>query len=188
MSNSLSKKVALVTGGSRGIGAAIVRRLAQNGASVAFTYSASESKASALAAEVKAACGNALPINADSANAEEVKQAVVMTAKTYGGIDILVNNAGILKRGTVDEFSLSDFDQMVAINVRAVFVAIQAALPHMPDNGRIITIGSVTGDRIGGPSGNQSGGGLGSRDRVILKSCRHAGGRREEASTVHATS
>jgi 3-oxoacyl-[acyl-carrier protein] reductase len=149
VSNSLSNKAALVTGGSRGIGAAIVRRLAQNGASVAFTYSASENKANALAAEVHATGGNALPIHADSADAEEVKQAVVMTAKTYGGIDILVNNAGILKRGLVDELSLSDFDQMVAINVRAVFVAIQAALPHMPDNGRIITIGSVTGDRIG---------------------------------------
>lgn len=149
MSNSLSKKAALVTGGSRGIGAAIVRRLAQNGASVAFTYSASEKKANALAAEIEAAGGNVLPIHADSADAEQVKQAVVMTAKAYGGIDILVNNAGILKVGVVDEFSLFDFDQMVAVNVRAVFVAIQAALSHMPDNGRIITIGSVTGDRIG---------------------------------------
>jgi 3-oxoacyl-[acyl-carrier protein] reductase len=149
MSKLLSKKAALVTGGSRGIGAAIVRRLAHDGASVAFTYSASEDKANALAAEIEAAGGNALPIHADSADAEEVKRAVAVTAKTYGGIDILVNNAGILKRGMIDEFSLSDFDQMVAVNVRAIFVAIQAALPHMPDTGRIITIGSVTSDRIG---------------------------------------
>jgi len=80
-----------------------------------------------------------------------VKQAVAMTAKTYGGLDILVNNAGILKHGMIDEFSLADFDQMVAVNVRAVFVAIQASLSHMREGGRIITIGSVTADRTGFP-------------------------------------
>ncbi len=151
MSNSLSGKVALVTGGSRGIGAAIVRRLSHDGAAVAFTYSASEDRANALAAEIKAAGGKALPIKADSADTEAVKQAVAMTAKTYGGLDILVNNAGILKHGMIDEFSLADFDQMVAVNVRAVFVAIQASLCHMREGGRIITIGSVTADRTGFP-------------------------------------
>ncbi len=151
MSNSLSGKVALVTGGSRGIGAAIVRRLSHDGAAVAFTYSASEDRANALAAEIKAAGGKALPIKADSADTEAVKQAVAMTAKTYGGLDILVNNAGILKHGMIDEFSLADFDQMVAVNARAVFVAIQASLSHMREGGRIITIGSVTADRAGFP-------------------------------------
>jgi 3-oxoacyl-[acyl-carrier protein] reductase len=151
MSNSLPGKVALVTGGSRGIGAAIVRRLSHDGAAVAFTYSASEDRANALAAEIKAAGGKALPIKADSADTEAVKQAVAMTAKTYGGLDILVNNAGILKHGMIDEFSLADFDQMVAVNVRAVFVAIQASLSHMREGGRIITIGSVTADRTGFP-------------------------------------
>jgi len=151
MSNSLSGKVALVTGGSRGIGAAIVRRLSHDGAAVAFTYSASEDRANALAAEIKAAGGKALPIKADSADTEAVKQAVAMTAKTYGGLDILVNNAGILKRGMVDEFSLADFDQMVAVNVRAVFVATQEAVRHMGEGGRVITIGSVVADRTGFP-------------------------------------
>ena len=151
MSNSLPGKVALVTGGSRGIGAAIVRRLSHDGAVVAFTYSASEDRANALAAEIKAAGRKALPIKADSADTEAVKQAVAMTAKTYGGLDILVNNAGILKHGMIDEFSLADFDQMVAVNVRAVFVAIQASLCHMREGGRIITIGSVTADRTGFP-------------------------------------
>jgi len=151
MSNSLSGKVALVTGGSRGIGAAIVRRLSHDGAVVAFTYSASEDRANALAAEIKAAGRKALPIKADSADTEAVKQAVAMTAKTDGGLDILVNNAGILKHGMIDEFSLADFDQMVAVNVRAVFVAIQASLCHMREGGRIITIGSVTADRTGFP-------------------------------------
>ncbi|AIY42746.1 Oxidoreductase [Collimonas arenae] len=151
MSRPLSNKVALVTGGSRGIGAAIVRRLSHDGAVVAFTYAASEDKANVLAAEIKAAGGVVLPIKADSADIAAVQQAVALTAETYGGIDILVNNAGILKRGTIDEFSLSDFDQMVAVNQRAVFVAIQAVLSHMHEGGRIITIGSVTGDRIGFP-------------------------------------
>jgi len=151
MSNSLSGKVALVTGGSRGIGAAIVRRLSHDGAAVAFTYSASEDRANALAAEIKAAGGKALPIKADSADTEAVKQAVAMTAKTYGGLDILVNNAGILKRGMVDEFSLADFDQMVAVNVRAVFVATQEAVRHMGEGGRVITIGSIVADRTGFP-------------------------------------
>jgi 3-oxoacyl-[acyl-carrier protein] reductase len=151
MSNSLSGKVALVTGGSRGIGAAIVRRLSHDGAAVAFTYSASEDRANALAAEIKAAGGKALTIKADSADTEAVKQAVAMTAKTYGGLDILVNNAGILKHGTIDEFSLADFDQMVAVNVRAVFVATQEAVRHMGEGGRVITIGSVVADRTGFP-------------------------------------
>ena len=151
MSNSLSGKVALVTGGSRGIGAAIVRRLSHDGAAVAFTYSASEDRANARAAEIKAAGGKALPIKADSADTEAVKQALAMTAKTYGGLDILVNNAGILKHGMIDEFRLADFDQMVAVNVRAVFVAIQVSLSHMREGGRIITIGSVTADRTGFP-------------------------------------
>jgi 3-oxoacyl-[acyl-carrier protein] reductase len=149
--NPLSGKVALVTGGSRGIGAAIVRRLSHDGAAVAFTYSASEDKATALAAEVKAAGGKALPIKADSADANAVKQATALTVKTYGGLDILVNNAGILKHGMVDEFSLVDFDQMTAINVRGVFVATQEAVRHMGEGGRVITIGSVVADRTGFP-------------------------------------
>jgi 3-oxoacyl-[acyl-carrier protein] reductase len=149
--NALSGKVALVTGGSRGIGAAIVRRLSHDGAAVAFTYSASEDKATALAAEVKAAGGKALPIKADSADANAVKQATALTVKTYGGLDILVNNAGILKHGMVDEFSLVDFDQMTAINVRGVFVATQEAVRHMGEGGRVITIGSVVADRTGFP-------------------------------------
>jgi 3-oxoacyl-[acyl-carrier protein] reductase len=151
MSSTLSGKTALVTGGSRGIGAAIVRRLSHDGAAVAFTYSASEDKAAALAAEVKAAGGKALPIKADSADANAVKQATALTVKTYGGLDILVNNAGILKHGMVDEFSLADFDQMIAINVRGVFVATQEAVRHMGEGGRVITIGSVVADRTGFP-------------------------------------
>jgi 3-oxoacyl-[acyl-carrier protein] reductase len=149
MSEQLSSKVALVTGGSRGIGAAIVHRLASDGACVAFTYTASPEKATALAAEVEAAGGIVLAIKADSADPEAIKRAVSQTIEKFGSLDILVNNAGIMSRGMVDDFPLSDFDRMVAVNIRAVFVAVQAAVPHMGQGGRIITTGSVTADRTG---------------------------------------
>src|SRR5258708_13515899 len=120
--NALSGKVALVTGGSRGIGAAIVRRLSHDGAAVAFTYSASEDRANALAAEIKAAGGKALPIKADSADTEAVKQAVALTAKTYGGLDILFNNSRIFKPGMIREVSLSPFSQILPPHPPPVFL------------------------------------------------------------------
>jgi 3-oxoacyl-[acyl-carrier protein] reductase len=151
MANTLIGKIALVTAGSRGIGAAVVRRLASDGATVAFTYAASEDRAKALVAEIENAGGTALAIQADSGDAEAVKGAVAQTVDRFGRLDILVNNAGILIGGIVDDFALSDFDRMVAVNVRAVFVAIQAVVPHMGQGGRIITTGSVTADRSGFP-------------------------------------
>ena len=143
----LAGKSALVTGGSRGIGAAIVRRLAGDGASVAFTYSTSVQHAKALVAEVEATGGVALAARADSAEAGALERAIDQTVETFGGLDILVNNAGILIRGVVDDYSLDDFDRMVAVNVRAVFVAAKAAVPHLKSGGRIITTGSVVADR-----------------------------------------
>ncbi|MDQ0035081.1 3-oxoacyl-[acyl-carrier protein] reductase [Variovorax boronicumulans] len=149
MSETLSGKAALVTGGSRGIGAAIVRRLAKDGAAVAFTYAASEEKAKALEAEIASQGGKVLAIKADSADAQAVQQAVSQTVEAFGRLDVLVNSAGILIHGMVDNYALADFDRMVAVNVRAVFVATQAAVPHMREGGRVITIGSVTADRSG---------------------------------------
>jgi 3-oxoacyl-[acyl-carrier protein] reductase len=149
VSNTLSNKVALVTGGSRGIGAAIVRRLARDGAAVAFTYSASADKAQALVKDIAAAGGKALALQADSADAGAVQQAVAQTAETFGRLDILVNNAGVLTHGTVDDFAIADFDRMVAVNVRAVFVGTQAAVRHMGQGGRVINIGSVSAERAG---------------------------------------
>jgi 3-oxoacyl-[acyl-carrier protein] reductase len=151
MTKTLSGKNALITGGSRGIGAATVRRLATDGAAVAFTYAASDEKAAALVAEIEADGGEALAIKADSADPKALQRAVMETASRSGRLDILVNNAGILLRGPVDGFSLEDFDHMLAVNVRAVFVAVQAAVARMGEGGRIITVGSVTADRTAFP-------------------------------------
>lgn len=149
---SLSGKHAFVTGGSRGIGAAIVRRLAADGAQVAFSYSASAEAAQQLAVDIQAAGGNAMAIKADSGDTAAVRKAIDDAAAKFGGLDILVNNAGIMMLGMVDDFSEADFDRMIAVNVRSSFFAIQQALPHMREGGRIINIGSNTVRRIGSPT------------------------------------
>lgn len=149
--NSFRGKVAFVAGGSRGIGAGIVRRLALDGASVAFTYSNSEEKALLLVREIESSAGNALALKADSAYAEELQSAVINATESFGPLDIFVSNAGILRRGTIDTYSLEDFDRMVAINIRAAFIGIQAAARKMKDGGRIILIGSNTAIRTAFP-------------------------------------
>lgn len=146
--NKLAGKVALVTGGSRSIGAAIAKRLAADGATVALTYSSSPAKADEVVRTINAAGGKALAIQADSVDATAVVQAVQQTVKAFGKIDILVNNAGFLAIAPLDQFSLEDFDRSVAINVRAVFVAAQEASRHMGSGGRIINIGSTNADRM----------------------------------------
>lgn len=146
-----TQKTALVIGGSRGIGAGIVRRLAADGYAVAFTYNASAQPAQALADDIAAAGGKALAIQADSADAGAIHAAVEQTVETFGRLDVLVNSAGIYKMATVDEFPLDDFDRMLAVNVRAPFAAIQAASRVMGEGGRIITIGSMAGLRVGFP-------------------------------------
>jgi 3-oxoacyl-[acyl-carrier protein] reductase len=151
---NLKGKIGLVTGGSKGIGAGIVRRLAADGASIAFTYSRSEAKALQLVREIEAAGGTALSLKADSASAEELRAAVVQTTEAFGPLDIFVSNAGILTVGTIDRYSLEDFDRMVAINVRAAFVGIQAAVQEMKDGGRIVLIGSNTAIRTAFPGGS----------------------------------
>ncbi|MBI6910861.1 3-oxoacyl-ACP reductase family protein [Pseudomonas sp. R11F] len=152
---NLSGKVALIQGGSRGIGAAIVKRLAAQGAAVAFTYVSSADKAQALQNSVISEGGKALAIHADSADATAIRQAVDTTVAAFGGLDILVNNAGVLAIGPLEEFKLEDFDQTLAINVRSVFIATQAAAKHMKDGGRVINIGSTNAERMpfggGGP-------------------------------------
>lgn len=151
MAERFGGKVALVTGGSRGIGAGIVRRLAVDGAGVAFTYATSGAKAQELVREVEASGGNAIAFKADSGSAEELQNVVNQTVSKLGSLDIFVSNAGILKIALLDQFTLEDFDQMLAVNVRAAFVGIQAAARDMKDGGRIITIGSNTAIRTAFP-------------------------------------
>ena len=153
MAAALQNKRALVTGGSRGIGAAIVKRLAREGAHVALTYVSKPDEANKAAAAAKEFGVKALAIQADSAAADAVVAAVERTVSELGGLDILVNNAGIAVIAPVDDFKLVDFDRTVAINVRAVFVAAQAAVKHMKSGGRIINIGSCNAERMPFPGG-----------------------------------
>jgi len=144
----LSGKVALIQGGSRGIGAAIVNRLAAEGAAVAFTYVSSAAKAEELQNSITANGGKALAIKADSADAEAIRDAVSATVEAFGRLDILVNNAGVLAIAPLEDFSLEDFDRTLAINVRSVFIASQEAAKHMGEGARIINIGSTNADRM----------------------------------------
>ncbi|WP_109487593.1 3-oxoacyl-ACP reductase family protein [Occallatibacter savannae] len=145
---SLSGKSALVTGGSRGIGAAIASRLARQGADVAVTFSSSPERAQRVVDDINREGGKGLAIKADAADQSAVRAAIQQAAKEFGKIDILVNNAGVLALGPIATFSAEDFERALSVNVRSVFTAIQEALKHMPDGGRIITIGSVNSERM----------------------------------------
>ena len=148
---NLQGRRALVTGASRGIGAEIVRRLAADGAAVAFTYGKSSAEAEKLVAEVTADGGKAVAIQADSADPEQAAKSVDDAVAELGGLDILVNNAGVALLGDIETFPLEEFDRLVAINIRAVFVATQRAVPHLDGQGRTINIGSINADRVPGP-------------------------------------
>jgi 3-oxoacyl-[acyl-carrier protein] reductase len=146
--SKLANKVALVTGGSRGIGAAIAKRLAADGANVAITYAKDASAASAVVKSIEQSGRKAIAIQADAANADAVKSAVEKTVATLGPIDILVNNAGTAIPKPFEETPLEEIDRVFNINVRGVFVTTQAALKHMKNGGRIIIIGSCLGERV----------------------------------------
>lgn len=138
----LTGKIAIVTGGSRSIGAAIAKRLAADGATVAITYNASPDRAAAVVQEVVAAGGQAVALAADAGNPEAVRAAIAEVAQRFGKIDILVNNAGISLLGAPEDIAFEDFQRILAVNVTGVFVATQQALKHMGQGGRIIHIGS----------------------------------------------
>jgi 3-oxoacyl-[acyl-carrier protein] reductase len=146
--SKLANKVALVTGGSRGIGAAIAKRLAADGASVAITYANDASAASAVVKAIELAGGKAVAIQADAANAEAVKGAVEKAVATLGRLDVFVNNAGTAIPKKFEESTLEELDRVIDINIRGVFVATHAALKHMNGGGRIIMIGSCVGERM----------------------------------------
>ncbi|MBZ9960258.1 SDR family oxidoreductase [Mesorhizobium sp. BR1-1-14] len=147
-SNRLSGKAALVTGGGRGIGAAIARKLAADGASVALTYVNGEEQARAVVGEIEANGGRAIAIKADNRDAAAVARAVDDVASAFGRLDILVNSAGIWRAAPIDTLSLADFDETMEINLRAPFVASKAAVAHMGEGGRIISIGSNLAERV----------------------------------------
>lgn len=143
----LATKIALVTGGSRGIGAATVRKLAGHGATVIFTYSASAEKAESLAKELTAAGHKVEAVKADASNLPGLVTLANDVAKRHGRIDILVNNAGVLSGGMIGEISAEDYRHVMQINVDAVFTLTNAAVAHIPNGGRIINISSVLGER-----------------------------------------
>ena len=147
MPKNLEGKVALITGGSRGIGAAIAKRLASDGANVAITYTKGADAAESVVKEIERAGRKAIAIQADAADADAVKAAVEKTVTTFGRLDILVNNAGTAVPKRFEETTLEELDRLMDINVRGVFVATQAALKHMKSGGRIISIGSAVGER-----------------------------------------
>ena len=148
---TLDGRVALVTGGSRGIGAAVARRLAAEGADVAVTYRADTAAARSVAAAIEAAGRRALSIQADAADPAAVAEAVDRTARELGRLDVLVNNAGVFPYGPIEDVSLDELDHTLHVHVRAAFVAAQAATRHMRPGGRIISIGSCYAERVPAP-------------------------------------
>src|SRR6202045_3135108 len=151
MSKKLEGKIALITGGSRGIGAAVAKRLAADGANVAITYAKDARAASAVVKAIERAGRKAIAIQADATDADAVAAAVEKTVATFGRLDVLVNNAGTAIPKKFEEATLEELDRVIDINVRGVFVTTQAALKHMNDGGRIIMIGSAVGERVQTP-------------------------------------
>src|SRR5438309_11828704 len=151
MSKQLEGKIAFITGGSRGIGAAIAKRLAADGAKVAITYTKGADAATSVVKAIEHAGGRAIAIQADAADAGAVNAAIEKTVATFGRLDVLVNNAGTAIPKTFEETTLDEMDRVIDINVRGTLVATQAALMHMKPGGRIIMIGSSVGERVSVP-------------------------------------
>src|SRR3989442_2692346 len=148
MFKKLEGKIALITGGSRGIGAAIAKRRAAEGANVAITYTKAADAAASVVKEIERAGGRAIAIQADAADADASKAAVEKTVAAFGRLDVLVNNAGTAIPKSFEETTLEELDRLIDVNVRGTLVATQAALKHMKNGGRIIMIGSSVGERV----------------------------------------
>lgn len=149
--SELTNKTAFVTGGSRGIGAAIAKRLAADGANVAITYTKGADAAAQVVKDIEKAGGKAIALQADATDPKAVKAAISKAVSVFGDLDVLVNNAGTAIPKPFEETTLEEMDRVIDINLRGVFIATQAALKHMRNNGRIITIGSCVGERNGTP-------------------------------------
>ncbi|KOG25187.1 MULTISPECIES: SDR family NAD(P)-dependent oxidoreductase [Streptomyces] len=152
--STMNGTAVLVTGGSRGIGAATAVRLAREGADVAFTYVQDEARAKEVAARIEETGRKALPLRADAADAGDAAGAVEWAADALGRLDVLVNNVGVGVLGPLESLTLADVDRTLAVNVRAAFLASQAAAARLPEGGRIVTIGTCMTRRVPGPGGS----------------------------------
>ncbi|MFF4501061.1 SDR family oxidoreductase [Streptomyces sp. NPDC001401] len=182
---TLNGKAALVTGGSRGIGAATALRLARQGADVAVTYVNGKEAAEDVVRRIEALGRRAVALRADSADADEAAGAAERTAQALGGLDVLVNNAGVGVLGPLEGLSLTDVDRVLAVNVRGVFLTSQAAAARMPSGGRIITIGTCMTQRVPGPGGTLYATSKAALIGLTKALARELGGRGITANIVH---
>ncbi|MFH8714732.1 SDR family NAD(P)-dependent oxidoreductase [Streptomyces zaomyceticus] len=183
--STMNGTAVLVTGGSRGIGAATAVRLSREGADVAFTYARDEARAEEVAARIAATGRKALPLRADAADAGDAAGAVEWAADALGRLDVLVNNVGVGVLGPLESLSLAEVDRVLAVNVRAAFLASQAAAGRLPDGGRIITIGSCMTRRVPGPGGSLYTMSKSALTGLTKALARELGGRGITANLVH---
>lgn len=183
--STMNGKAVLVTGGSRGMGAATALRLAQDGADVAFTYVRGEERAREVAARIEAVGRKALPLRADAADAGDAAGAVEWAADSFGRLDVLVNNVGVGVLGPLESLSLAEVDRVLAVNVRAAFLASQAAAARMESGGRIITIGTCMTARVPGPGGTLYATSKSALIGLTKALARELGGRGITANIVH---
>ena len=183
--STMNGTAVLVTGGSRGIGAATAVRLAREGADVALNYARDEARAEEVAARIAATGRKALPLRADAADAGDAAGAVEWAADALGRLDVLVNNVGVGVLGPLESLSLAEVDRVLAVNVRAAFLASQAAAGRLPDGGRIITIGSCMTRRVPGPGGSLYTMSKSALTGLTKALARELGGRGITANLVH---